>query len=197
MHPTSVLLAWLLSVVVVQFLDYPGLGLVAVGVLLTAPACRGAWWRYLSRARWLLATLWLILAYNTPGDALADLAWAPTDQGIAEATRHAVRLVVMLGLLAWLFTRLGRDGLVGALWGACLPLRRFGVDTAPFVVRLSLVLENLQTPHARGDWKKMLQTEMVGHEGPDSVSIDLPPWQAADSLLLIAIILFICGVVLL
>ena len=71
----------------------------------------------LRRARWLLLTLWLILAYNTAGEAYADIPWAPTYEGLSEASLHAVRLIVMLGCLSWLFVRLGRDGLLAGLWG--------------------------------------------------------------------------------
>lgn len=196
LHPSSTLIVWLASVVLVQFLDYPGIACIVAILLLSARSCLPVWWGYVRRARWLLLTLWLILAYNTPGDAFAELPWAPTDQGMAEATRHAVRLLAMLGLLAWLFVRLGRDGLVGALWGLCLPLRRLGLDTERLAVRLSLVLDNLQRPHARGEWRKILQAAAPVAEGPSHVRIDLPPWRAADSLLLVIVVLIFCGAML-
>ena len=72
--------------------------------------------------------LWFILAYNTPGEAFQGFAWAPTYEGVAEANLHALRLLLMLGCLAWLFKRLGHDGLLSGLWGLLLPLRWLGMD---------------------------------------------------------------------
>lgn len=182
MHPSAYLLIWLFIVLAVQALG--GLGLAGLGLLLVLarPAIVPAWWGYLRRSRWLLLTLWLILAFNTPGDAWLDQDWAPTEQGLREASLQAARLALMLGLLAWLFATLGRDGLVAALWGVCLPLRKLGVDTAPFVVRLSLVLDHQQHVHRGSDWRAILQGALPPVDGPDQVKINLPVWQTRDTL---------------
>lgn len=192
MHPTTALLAWLAAVLAAQFLGYAGLGLLAAGLLLARPVLWRSWLAYVRRARWLLASLWLILAYNTPGEALADLAWAPTYEGMAEASLQAVRLLDMLGCLAWLFGRLGRDGLVSALAGLLRPLQGLGLDTARLVVRLSLVLENLQATPEKGAWKKMLAGDPAFAGGPDVLLLSLPAWAVRDTL-----IVMICGLLLL
>ena len=153
LHPSAALARWFAAVVAVQYLDYPGLAVVAI-VLLAVPGVLRPWLGFVRRARWLLLTLWLILAYNTPGEAYADMAWAPTYEGLAEASLHAVRLVVMLGCLAWLFARLGRAGLLAGLWGLLQPCRRLGLDSERLVVRLSLVLENLQREQEKGAWRR-------------------------------------------
>lgn len=182
LHPSAQLLIWLLIVLAVQAVG--GAGLAGLGLLLlwARPTIVPAWGGYLRRSRWLLLTLWLILAFNTPGDAWLDQAWAPTEQGVREASLQATRLALMLGLLAWLFATLGRDGLVAALWGVCLPLRKLGVDTAPFVVRLSLVLDHQQHAHRGSDWRAILQGALPPVDGPDRVKIDLPAWRTRDTL---------------
>ena len=182
MHPSVFLLAWLAGVLAVQFLGYHGLGLLGLAIVLSTPAASLRWLDYARRARWLLLMLWLILAYNTPGEALHDLAWAPTYEGMAEANLQAARLLVMLGSLAWLFNRLGREGLVGALWGLLLPVRSLGVDSERVVVRLSLVLENLQFPPEKGAWKKMLDAEQEYAAGPMVLHFNQPAWRATDTL---------------
>lgn len=187
MHPSTALIAWLAAVLASQFLGYAGLGLLALGILLALPAAAGTWLKYVRRARWLLVTLWLILAYNTPGEAWRDLAWAPTYEGIADANLQAVRLLVMLACLAWLFCRLGRDGLVSALWGLLQPLHMRGADTRALVVRLSLVLDSLQEPPEKGAWRKVLASGGEFAAGPDRLTLSLPHWRLSDSLTVLAV----------
>lgn len=182
MHPSVYLLAWLAAVLALQFLGYPGLALLALAIVLSAPGAAFPWLGYARRARWLLLMLWLILAYNTPGEAVQDLVWAPTYEGMAEANLQATRLLVMLGSLAWLFKRLGRDGLVGALWALLLPVGRLGLDSERLVVRLSLVLDNLQSRPEKGAWKKMLDDEPDHVTGPQVLHFSQPAWRAADTL---------------
>ncbi|MFZ2268410.1 MAG: hypothetical protein WAV95_12625 [Azonexus sp.] len=197
MHPTTALLVWLAAVLATQFLGYAGLGMLATALLLVRPALWRAWLAYVRRARWLLLTLWLILAYNTPGEALADLAWAPTYEGVGEASLQAVRLLAMLGCLAWLFGHLGRDGLVSALWGLLRPLQGLGLDCARLVVRLSLVLENLQATPEKGAWKKILAGEPDFAGGPDVLQLSQPLWATRDTLLVAASTAGLLGAILL
>ena len=145
LHPTAALILWSSAVIAVQYLAYPPLAAFAV-VLGVLPGVLRVWLGFVYRARWLLLTLWLILAYNTPGEAYADLLWAPTYEGVAEASLHAARLIVVLGCLSWLLVRLGRDGMLAGLWGALAPARACGLDSERLLVRLALVLERLQAP---------------------------------------------------
>lgn len=183
MHPTCALIIWLAAVLALQALGYGGVLLLAVGLLVLGSGVRRPWLAYLRRARWLLLTLWLILAYNVPGEAFQDFPWAPTYEGIADSNLHALRLIVMLGCLACLFHYLGRDGLVSALWGLLQPCRALGLDTERLVVRLSLVLDNLQKPQEKGAWRQMLGRDPQHADGPDTLHLALPLWSARDSLL--------------
>lgn len=193
LHPSSALIVWLLAVLAVQFIAYTGMGLLVLVILLSSANVVRSWVSYLSRARWLLLTLWLILAYNTPGEAFRDLMWAPTYEGIAEANMQVTRLIVMLACLAWLFARLGREGLVSALWGLLEPLRRWA-DTQRLVVRLSLVLDNLQTPPEKGAWRRMLFGDSQNSSGPTSLHLILPRWTAVDTLIVTTGFFMLMGV---
>ena len=187
LHPTCLLLLWAVITVAVQFAG--ALPLVALAFLLVLfPGVATGWWRFLRRARWLLLALWLILAYGKPGEALADLAWAPTYEGLLEANLHALRLFVMLGCLAWLFVRLGHDGLVSALWGALQPLRRLSADVERVVVRLALVLENLQQPVGGMDWRRMLHEAHAGSATDGHLQLVLPDWRQRDRVFLVGLL---------
>ncbi len=186
MHPSCALIIWLAAVIGVQFVGYVALLLLIVGALLLTPALAGRWSAYIWRARWLLLTLWLILAYNTPGEALHDMAWAPTFEGMAEANLQAARLVTMLACLAWLFMRLGHEGMIAGLWGVLQPVRVLGFDVERVVVRLSLVLENLQEPPEKGAWKQVLATQPAVSSGQEVLHLSLVPWRLRDTLLVAA-----------
>ena len=197
MHPSCALIIWLAAVIGVQFVGYAGLAALTALALLQAPALAGRWWGYVWRARWLLLTLWLILAYNTPGEALHDLAWAPTYEGMAEASLQAARLVAMLACLAWLFVRLGRQGMLGGLWGLLQPLHALGIDIERLVVRLSLVLDYLQVPPEKGAWRQMLAVQAPVSAGQETLCLDRVPWLRRDSVLVALAGLVLMGATLL
>lgn len=188
LHPTTVLIAWLSVVVVVQFVGYPLIFVVMLLIILFATKTLPHWWRYVHRSRWLLLGVWLVLAYGLPGDALFDLVWMPTWQGVDAGNLQAVRLVIILGCLGWLFSHLGRDGLVVALWGLLQPLARLGLDRERLVVRLSLVLDQLNTPQEKGAWRKMLG-DVAPHPAPllgqEMLEIRVPKWRPFDTLTVI------------
>lgn len=176
---------WLVSVLAVQFFSYAGLGLLIVAVVLSTPGVCRPWFGYLRRARWLLSVLWVVLAYNTAGEAFNDFSWAPTYEGITEANLHAVRLLAILGCLAWLFCRLENEALLSGMWGILRPLRWIGLDTERVLVRLSLVLEHLKSPHKSTEWQQMLIAPPAFIEGSKTMRITQPVWQLCDTLALV------------
>lgn len=194
LHPTAALLLWLFAILAAQWLGYAGLvALIAAALLLAGSGWR-KWLAYLRRVRWLLATLWLIMAYNTAGDAYFDLAWAPTYEGVGEANLNVVRLGALLACVACLFARLGRDGLLLGLWGGLAPLRRCGLDAERLVVRLSLVLDELEDGYRPSDWKKML--EQAPPMATDGVlHLTGADWRAVDGLWLAAGLVLLMGLV--
>lgn len=179
------MILWLLAMISIQGMSYAALAGLAAVLAILSPKALAGWLRLILRARWLLLSLWLIFSYNVPGEALLDIDWAPTHEGVAAANLHGLRLVLMLGALAAIQSRLGRDGLVSALWGCLQPLGKKGFDVGRLVVRLSLVLENAQGPLQKGEWKKML-TGDFRDDGPEVVHISLPQWSSGDALGILA-----------
>jgi len=190
LHPSSALLISLIAIVVIQFLGLAGLALVFAVLLLAVQNSAAGWWRLLRRMRWLLLSVWLILAYGASGDAVFDLAWMPTHEGVQEATLHVTRLILMLGCLAWLFSLLGNQGLLVALQSLLHPLSRFGIGSERLVVRLSLVMQNLQTELPKGAWRNMLDGDAVQVDGPETLRVEVPPWRSADYFVCLAVLAF-------
>jgi energy-coupling factor transporter transmembrane protein EcfT len=132
LHPSAALLVCLIAIVVIQFLGWLGLALVFPVLLLATRKSISGWWHLLRRMRWLLVSVWLILAYGASGEAVFDVAWMPTHEGVRDATLHVARLGLMLGCLAWLFAVLGNQGLLVALQSLLRPLSRLGLASERF-----------------------------------------------------------------
>ncbi len=195
LHPSTALLVCLMAIVVIQFLGQAGLGVLLLLLLASYDLMLPRWWALLRRMRWLFLTVWLILAYGTAGDALFDLAWLPTHEGVVEATLHVARLALMLGCLAWLFAMLGQGGLRVALVSLLRPLSRRGIATDRLVVRLSLVMDNLREELPKGAWRRMLEGDVEGAEGPTTLRLEVPAWHLTDYLVcLLALALSIIAV---
>lgn len=197
MHPACVLIVWVCAVLLTQFVGYAGLAILAVaGVILSGKYWR-RWLGYVRRARWLLLTLWLILAFNTPGEAWMDFHWAPTREGIVEANLQATRLIVMLCCLTWMTARLGLPGIVAGLWSLLRPLARLGVATERLVVRLSLVLDNLQSPPEKGAWRRMLAPDFrPAFAGPAVLALETSRWRMTDTVTALLGVAVVGGVLL-
>ena len=196
LHPSAALIIWFLAVLAIQSLGYPTLLVLAAAIFLSTPSALKPCWKFIKRGRWLFLSLWLILAYGKAGEALADLPWAPTWEGMAEANLHAVRLLLMLCCLSWLLTRLGHTGLLTAMWGLLRPLPACGIDAERVVVRLALVLENLQSPLPAGAWKRMLAVDSLPGSRPEILHLQLPDWRLSDVLAVLLALLFLLGGVL-
>jgi hypothetical protein len=183
LHPSSILIAVLTVVVAIQFFAMPGLTGLALVLLAFARGAVAAWWRMLRRTRWLLLSVWLIVAYEIPGEAMFGLDWLPTYEGAVEATLQAARLVLMLGCLAWLLGRLGRTGLMSALLGLLKPLAGRFPAVERLVVRLALVMENLEQDLPRGGWREMLSVGQPDPADAAVMQVALPLWRTSDALL--------------
>lgn len=194
-HPGARLLSWLIAIVALQYFDWPALFALALAIALAGAGVRCRWWPLLRRARWLLLTLWLILAYGTAGEAWHDLPWAPTEAGIHEATLHAARLAAMLGALAWLFERLPRERLMAGLWAVCRPLRAGRIDADRLVVRLALVFDYLEHAPPRGTWRHLLDQPQHAGSGLDVVRVELPAWKHRDTAWLAGVVIVMAAAV--
>lgn len=179
MHPAAALLLWLELVLLL-----PLLSLAALSGLLLLPLgfrAHRRWGRLLWRARWLFLTLWLILAYGYPGTAPFDFSALPTWEGMAEANRQALTLLVMLGGLAVFLEWTGPAGLLQALWHLLGPLARHGGAGQTFIVRLALVLQLLEQPAPAGSWRHWLTDAAVPEAGPDCLPLTQIPWTRRDT----------------
>ena len=181
-HPAVRLLLFLAAAMAAQVLAPWA---CIVGLILLA-ACAGAArraWTLARRARFLLLSLSLIFALGTPGTALLPgIDWL-TREGVALGLEHGLRLLTVLGAVAWLLASTPPAELAAGCYVLLAPLARLGWHPERAVARLLLVLRYGETPSAPGAWKRLL----VDDDGPDtagqgeSVSLRLYSLGMADA----------------
>jgi len=178
LHPTTRLILWLLFLVAVQLLSgYP----LAV-VLLLMPLCGKAvlkrGWLLIRRARWLLLSLFVILAWGSAGEPLWDADLAPTQEGIREALIHLGRLLLVLLAVAVLLEKMSLPDLFAASHTLFEPLRRFGMDPDRGIVRLMLVLRYVEKLPRPRDWRSLLDVPETTAD--ETIEISYQPLRGID-----------------
>ncbi len=184
--PATVIVIWLAATLALPSFGWLAIAVAAGGIALARPKVLARWWKQVRRARWLLFTLWIILAFGTPGEALLPVPWTPTDAGVDLAGLHVLRLVLLLGFLALLFDLLDQNRLVAGLWAVASPLRHLGVGLDRGVVRLALVFDYLEHAPPRGTWRHFLDFDGEGIPGPDTIRLERLAWSPRDVVLILA-----------
>ena len=166
LHPATRLVVWLVLLIAVQLMSGRFLALVCLlaPVLGVRVMRRGG--RLMWRARWLLFSLLAVFAWGTAGEALWNSGWAPTYEGVMEASKHLGRMLLVLMLVATFLEYMPLADLISATHALLLPFRRFGLDTTRGVVRLMLVLRYVETLPRPRDWKVLL-------DAPDSSTSEI------------------------
>lgn len=186
-HPAGILGLWILVVLGLQFSGWVVCGSLALAFFLFTPTIIPRFFKSLWRNRFLLIALWLIIAYQTPGDIWNDLPLAPTDQGIYAAWLQTVRLALILVALTWLQTFLDQNAFVLALLTLLKPLQFFHIQTERFVVRLLLVLENFEQSPPKislSSWQSWLLEDHFQKKSALTVEIRSIPWRWRDNFLI-------------
>jgi len=196
-HPATRLCLWLSLLVIVQCLSARQLALALPLVLAVLSAFshpvlkRGA--RLIWRARWLLLSLFVILAWGIAGDPVWDGVMAPTHEGLIEALTHVGRLLLVLIVVAALLETLPLTDLLTATHSLLRPLRRFGLNADRGVVRLMLVLRYVETLPRPRDWRSLLNVPVAS--ASERVEVGAQPFHGLDYVLgafLVAALLLAC-----
>jgi energy-coupling factor transporter transmembrane protein EcfT len=193
LHPAHRLCCSLLVGVSLQCVSGAGL-LLAIALLpVLGRASLVRWLRLLRRARWLLLTLLIVLAWGIAGEPLWEEAGriSPTYEGLTEAATQLGRLVLVLAAVASLLETTPIERLMAGTHILLRPLAGLGLDVNRAVVRLSLALHYAEQMPSR-DWRNILSP--IECAGPQTVCLVSPPAQLKDWLVLAVTAILAAGV---
>lgn len=200
MHPSIKILCVLALAIAVHVPDYQVLSLMAVllSILLLYYRASG-FLRMLRRVRWLLVSMLLIFAFNTPGEYLPQWPFelAPTYEGLSAGLLQAVRLCMMLAGLSLLLATTNRENLMAGFFLLLHPLRLVKLNPERFAARLWLTLHYVDhAPPAEhgqsffGRLASMNISDKEAHSGPEQIHLVSPQLTWRDALVLLAMIAF-------
>ena len=199
LHPAHRLCCWLLVVVAIQCLTNLSLVLALATLPLLGREVVLRWLRLVRRARWLLLTLLIVVAWGVAGEAVWERGglWSPTYEGLIEAANQLGRLVFVLAAVAALLETTPMAQLMAGMHVLLRPFARCGFDIDRAVVRLSLARHYAeQMPAAH--WKKLLapdqSAESFAATGPQVLALDVPQPQTLDWLAVLATSLLLTGI---
>lgn len=190
-HPSLRLVAWVCGAAALQRAHGWWLvGVLAPGLVLVGAAGRARWRTLLRRSRILLVVLAVTYLLLTPGEALVA-GYVGTQEGVRAAAEQLLRIILMLGAVAWLLATTPVNQLLAGIYGLARPSGRApGPDghglAERFAIRLALVLRYAESPIAR-DWRTLLDETAIDHGGP--VAFEFVPLRAGHWLLIAAVVL--------
>jgi energy-coupling factor transporter transmembrane protein EcfT len=191
LHPTTRLLLWLLFLVAVQLLSGYALAVVILLMPLCGTAVLKRGWLLVRRARWLLLSLFVILAWGSAGEPLWDADLAPTQEGLNDALIHLGRLLLVLLAVAALLEKMSIPDLFAASHTLFGPLRRLGLDPDRGIVRLMLVLRYVEKLPRPRDWRSLLEVPVTTVS--ETIEVNCPPLRWYDYALPASAVLALVG----
>ncbi|MFZ5558032.1 MAG: hypothetical protein ACOZDY_15160 [Pseudomonadota bacterium] len=192
LHTATLILCWAAISVLLQRVG--GVPLIAIAVAaLAATAGVGALHRLaglLRRSRWLL--LAVVVLHAVPA-LVAGPAWNAQSvlSGTVAGAGQAVRLAVLLALLAIVLQRRTREDLVTGIYTLMAPLAWLGVDRGRFAARLCLTLTYFEqsapaTPR-RGMAAALAEVERAPDQDGGAIVLPLDRLGTADQVAMAAI----------
>ena len=153
--------------------------------------------RMLRRLRWLLLSLLLIFAFNTPGEYLQPWPFdlAPTYEGVQAGLLQSARLCMMLAGLSLLLVTTSREQLMAGFFLLLYPLRYIKLNPERFAARLWLTLhyveQTTEINEKTGFFERLDELKIHNHhsyDGPELVELELPAIRWLDILIIFALI---------
>jgi len=183
-HPTTRLILWLLFLVAVQGLSGIPLLVVIALMPLLGKAVLKRGYLLIRRARWLLVSLVIILAWGGAGEPLWNSDFSPTCEGLTEAVTHLGRLLLVLMAVAAFLETISMPELFSASHTLFKPLRYFGMDPDRGIVRLMLVLRYVEKLPRPRDWRSLLEVPV--NTTNEEIEVSSQPLGLRDYVLLLA-----------
>ncbi|HPB91904.1 MAG TPA: CbiQ family ECF transporter T component [Methylophilus sp.] len=98
--------------------------------------------RLIKRLRWFFIVMWLIYAFNTPGEywRILPVSISPTYEGVQGGALQLLRILIMLSAVSLLLIGNTRQQLISGFYFMLRPFKVLGVDAERFAARLWLTM---------------------------------------------------------
>lgn len=128
----------------------------------------------LKRMRWLFLSMFLIYAFNTPGEFVRDwplngwVDWSPTYEGLQAGTLQLVRLMMMLAGVGLMLATTTTSSMIEGFYVLLKPLKCIGLHPERFAARLCLTLHYIESNNLQQDrqsasylnWQQFLNMDL-------------------------------------
>jgi energy-coupling factor transport system permease protein len=137
----------------------------------------------LFRLKWLLISLGLVYAYNTPGEYLKHwpFTFAPTYEGLHQGGIQMLRICLMMAGLTLFTATTNRHQIMAGYYTLLRPLNLFGMSPERFTARLWLTLYYVEHRQHETNQASMFQSlkstqaeQDLSPEMPESIQLSLP-----------------------
>ena len=132
------------------------------------------WFPMLKRMRWLFLSMFLIYAFNTPGEFVRDwplngwVDWSPTYEGLQAGGLQLVRLMMMLAGVALMMATTPIPSMIEGFYVLLKPLQYIGMNPERFAARLCLTLHYIELNNLQRDrqsashsnWQQFLNMDL-------------------------------------
>ena len=186
-HPATRLLVWLVLLIAVQALDGLLLGGLCLLTFFSGRRIVRRGGRLVWRARWVLVSVFVLLAWGVAGEPLWSASVAPTSEGLQLAYTHVGRLFMVLMTLAAFLESMQITDLLAATHLLLKPLRGAGLNPERGVIRLMLVLRYVETLPRPRDWRSLLDDQ--GPAGSERLELDSQRFRWLDGVIAFALVL--------
>lgn len=174
-HPVIKILGLILIAIGVYQLSPIQMALLAL-CLLAAMLLHSVkqWFPMLKRMRWLFISMFLIYAFNTPGEFVRDwplngwVDWSPTYEGLQAGSLQLVRLMMMLAGVALMMATTPIPSMIEGFYVLLKPLQYIGMSPERFAARLCLTLHYIELNNLHRDrqsashlnWQQFLNMDL-------------------------------------
>lgn len=189
MHPTIKLINLLILAIAINLVSDDALFLVAIILISALLFYRvSGMMKVLFRLKWLLLSLALVYAFNTPGEYLQQwpFTFAPTYEGLHQGGMQILRICLMMAALTLFTATTNRQQVMAGFYTLLWPCKKLGFSVERFAARLWLTLYYVEHRQQSANQTSVFQslkatqmTEVNMRALPESIELSLPSlrWQ--------------------
>lgn len=183
MHPTIKLINLFILAITINVVSDTALFLIAIIFMLLMLFYRVTGLvKILFRLKWLLISLGLVYAYNTPGEYLQQwpFTFSPTYEGLHQGGMQMLRICLMMAGLTLFTATTNRQQIMAGFYILLCPIKILGISPQRFTARLWLTLYYVEHRQPETNQVSMFQSlkstqtvQTTPLQMPESIELNL------------------------